>query len=63
MGYHENYMEEKKEQRVCLWIGDGECCRRPTIYRKSYCEEHYSRIYDTFYEEMADYLIEREIEK
>lgn len=53
-------MQEQKIQ-ICSWVGDGEGCRHPTIYGKSYCERHHDRMYTTFLPEMADYVIEKEL--
>lgn len=47
--------------RVCCWIGDDEGCREPAIVGKSYCETHYDRVYLTMPEEMANFLIEKEL--
>ena len=47
--------------QVCKWVGDGEGCRHPTIFSKAYCELHYDRIYDTYLPEMADYIINKEL--
>lgn len=49
------------ERKVCAWIGDGEGCRHPTIYGKSYCENHHDRVYTTMFIEMAEYIIEKEL--
>ena len=49
------------KQIVCLWLGDGEGCRHPTIYGKAYCETHYDRVYNTYLPEMADYIINKEL--
>lgn len=49
------------EGRVCAWIGDGEHCSRPAQLNSSYCERHHARMYDVFYVEMADYIIEKEL--
>jgi hypothetical protein len=54
-------MNDRLAQQVCLWHGDGEGCRRPTIYGKSYCELHYSRIYEPYLTEMADYIVNKEV--
>lgn len=54
------YMEERKSI-ICAWIGDGENCRHPTVYGKSYCEVHYDRMYLTMPSEMANYIIEKEL--
>jgi hypothetical protein len=53
--------EEEKESYICVWIGDGECCRHPTMYGKSYCEEHHDRMYTTMPNEMANYIIDKEV--
>ena len=55
--------EEEKEEinKICRWIGDGEGCREPTIYRKSYCERHHDRVYLEMPPEMADYIIDKEL--
>lgn len=49
-------------RHVCAWAGDGEGCRHPTLYGKAYCEIHYDRMYLTLLPEMAEYLIEKELE-
>jgi hypothetical protein len=55
-------MNEKEEiNKVCRWIGDGEGCREPSIYRKSYCERHFNRVYLEIPPEMADYIIDKEL--
>jgi hypothetical protein len=54
-------MKQEEKQQICLWIGEGERCRHPTVYGKSYCEEHYDRIYDVYLPEMANYIIEQEL--
>jgi len=46
---------------VCSWVGEGEGCRCPTLYGKAYCEDHYNRVYETFLPEMADYIINKEL--
>jgi hypothetical protein len=53
-------MLEKKIQ-VCVWVGEGEGCRHPSIYGKAYCERHHNRMYTSFFTEMADYIIEQEL--
>jgi len=50
-----------EEKNVCIWVGDGEGCRQPTIYGKSYCEQHQDRMYLTLLPEMAQYIIEKEL--
>lgn len=47
---------------VCTWIGEGEGCRHTTIYSKSYCENHYGRVYLTMFSEMANYILDQETE-
>jgi hypothetical protein len=47
--------------QVCKWVGDGEGCRHPTIYGKAYCEQHHERMYDTYLPEMADYVLNKEL--
>jgi hypothetical protein len=42
-------------------MGIGEGCRCPTIYGKAYCETHYKRMYDSYLPEMADYVLNKEI--
>lgn len=54
-------MIEIKKQ-TCTWIGDGECCQHIAIIGKAYCEKHYERVYTTFLPEMAQYIIDKEIE-
>lgn len=47
---------------VCTWIGKGEGCRHTTIYSKSYCEDHYGRVYFKMFTEMANYVLDKEVE-
>jgi hypothetical protein len=56
-------MEQEKEDvnKVCRWIGEGEGCRHPTIYGKSYCEKHHDRMYLVVLPEMADYILNQEL--
>ncbi len=58
-------MEEKEERKsiICVWIGDGERCRHPAMYGKSYCEVHHDRMYITMPTEMATYIIEKELKE
>lgn len=55
--------KEEKEviSEVCKWIGEGEGCRHPTIYGKSYCEQHHDRVYLVVLPEMADYILNKEL--
>lgn len=58
------YMEkEEKKNNICVWIGDGEHCRHPTMFGKSYCEVHHDRMYTTMPSEMANYIIEKELKE
>jgi len=57
------YMEEEKKNIICVWIGDGEHCRHPAMYGKSYCEVHHDRMYITMPPEMANYIIEKELKE
>jgi len=50
-----------EEKNVCIWIGDGEGCRHPTMYGKAYCEQHHDRMYLTLLPEMAQYIIDKEL--
>jgi len=55
-------MEKEEEKSViCQWIGEGEGCRHPAMYNKSYCEVHHDRMYVVMPPEMADYIIEKEL--
>jgi len=54
--------EEQQEKHLCEWIGDGECCQRTAIYNKSYCTVHYQRIYMILLPEMANYILEKELD-
>ncbi len=56
---HDN--EKKEINRICKWIGNGEGCRHPAIFGKFYCEVHHERVYLVLYKEMADYIIEKEL--
>ena len=55
-------MREETQSIICVWIGDGEFCRHPKMYGKSYCEVHQDRVYTTFLPEMATYIIEKELD-
>jgi len=46
---------------VCKWIGNNEGCRHPSMYNKSYCEDHYDRIYHRYPTHVALSLIEKDI--
>ena len=52
---------KQEETNVCTWIGEGEGCKHPAIYGKSYCEKHQDRMYLKLFPEMADYIIEKEL--
>ena len=54
-------MKPNNTTRVCKWIGDGEGCRHPTIYGKSYCEVHHNRMYTSLLPQMADYIIDKNL--
>ena len=55
-------MENHEVDVVCKWIGNGEGCRHPTIYRKSYCEKHYRKVYMILPAKKANLMIEKETE-
>jgi hypothetical protein len=46
---------------TCTWIGEGCGCNRVSLDGKSYCEEHYDRVYMTLSADMATYIIEKEL--
>lgn len=46
---------------ICKWIGDGEGCKNHSLLYKSYCGRHHSRMYIGLLPEMADYIIEKEL--
>jgi hypothetical protein len=56
------HMKNNNKRNACSWIGEGEGCRHPTMFGKSYCERHHDRVYLTFLPEMADYVINKEVE-
>lgn len=56
-----NIMEESKIRLVCAWIGEGEGCSHSPVLGKSYCKKHHERVYDTFLPEMADYILDKEV--
>jgi hypothetical protein len=48
--------------KICTWIGcDNEKCLHPAIPYKSYCATHYDRMFLILLPEMADYIIEQEL--
>ena len=51
-----------EELQVCTWIGDGEGCRHPVIHGKAYCETHYDRVYLNLLPEMAEYILDKEVD-
>ena len=51
-----------EENKICKWIGDGEMCKNHSLYRKSYCERHYILVYDVYLTEMADYVLDKEVD-
>lgn len=59
--FHQGATEFRMDN-TCEWIGDGEGCRQPSMFRKAYCEDHHNRIYLKLLPEMADYIVEKEIE-
>lgn len=52
---------ENEKNLMCHWIGEGERCRHPAMFGKSYCEVHHDRMYIVMLPEMADYIIEKEL--
>jgi hypothetical protein len=45
----------------CEWIGDDEGCTNSVKPGKSYCEKHYDRIYLKLLPEMANYIVDKEV--
>ena len=48
--------------KKCTWIGENntKCCNT-TLDKKEYCKRHYDRMYIVLLPEMADYIIEKEL--
>jgi hypothetical protein len=47
----------------CKWIGYGEKCNCNALIGKSYCLKHQDRIYERHSEEMATYIVDKEIKE
>lgn len=45
----------------CRWIGEGEKCHHTAILDKAYCDEHYKRMYIVLLPEMADYILNKDL--
>jgi len=46
---------------TCEWISDNTKCRRPTLAGKSYCDDHYHRVFITMTDEEVDALVDAEL--
>lgn len=49
--------------RTCQWIEGDAFCKCPAIPSKSYCITHHKQVYLTLPAEMADYIIEKELQQ
>ncbi len=47
----------------CAWVGDGEGCKHLSLIGKSYCNAHNNRVYSKYLTEMADYVINKELDE
>lgn len=47
--------------RFCAWVGEGEGCKHLPLHGKSYCQSHNNRMYSKYLPEMADYVINKEL--
>ncbi len=52
---------QKKEIHTCEWVGDNEGCSNLVVHGKSYCQKHQDRIYLKVLPEMADFIIDKEV--
>lgn len=55
-------MRKDNLPNTCTWIGEGEYCYQTVISGKSYCKKHYDRIYLKLFSEMADFILEKELD-
>lgn len=44
--------------KTCQWIGNNEPCSKKVENNKSYCEFHYSQVYQTVTEDYIDKIID-----
>jgi hypothetical protein len=43
---------------TCEWTLDKDRCRRPTLAGKSYCDDHYHRVFVTMSDDEVDNLVD-----
>jgi hypothetical protein len=57
-----NFRKEMNNNKKCTWIGENntKCCNT-TLDKKEYCKRHYDRMYIVLLPEMADYILEKEL--
>ena len=46
---------------TCEWTSDNTKCRRPTLVGKSYCDDHYHRVFVAMTNEEVDALVDAEL--
>jgi len=47
----------------CEWIGKGERCNKIPLINKSYCDEHYNRVYLVVTPEEAETIIKKQLKE
>lgn len=47
---------------TCEWSKDSEICRRPTLAGKSYCDDHYHRVFVAMTDDEVDNLVDNALD-
>ena len=47
---------------TCEWTLDGSKCRKPTLVGKSYCDDHYHRIFVAMTDDEVDNLVDNALD-